>query len=274
VETPVRDIRVSRISIAPVKGLALRRVDEVELGPRGVVENRRLHLVDSAGRFINGKRAIRLSLVASELDMATRTLTLEFPEGGRVTGTLELGETIETVFFGRPAPGRLVAGPWSAALSAWSGIDLRLVMPDEPGAAVDRGSRAGVTIVSAASVADLARMGGVEALDSRRFRMLLEVDGAEAYEEDAWIGRRVRIGEAIVQPLGNVGRCMVTTRDPVTAERDFDTLGVLARYRGEIDTTEPLPLGVVGEVVTTGRVRVGDAVVPVEAAEAAPRTVA
>jgi uncharacterized protein YcbX len=104
--------------------------------------------------------------------------------------------------------------------------------------------------------------------------MLFEIDGAEAYEEDAWIGRRVRIGEAIVHPRGNVGRCVVTTCDPATAERDFDTLGVLERYRGEIQTTEPLPLGVVGDVVTTGRVRVGDAAVPVQAAEPAPRTAA
>ena len=49
---------------------------------------------------------------------------------------------------------------------------------------------------------------------------------------------------------------------PRPAERDFDTLGVLAGYRREIETTEPLPLGVVGDVVTTGRVRVGDPVLP------------
>jgi uncharacterized protein YcbX len=265
VETRARDIRISRISIAPVKGLALQRVEAVELGAGGVVENRRLHLVDATGRFVNGKTAIGLSLVSSRLDLATGTLAIEFPDGSRVADTLELGQPIETVFFGRPAPGRLVAGPWNAALSAWSGMHLRLVMSDEPGAAVDRGSRAGVTIVSAASIADLARMGGVEGLDSRRFRMLFEVDGAEAYEEDAWIGRRLRMGEAMVQPRGNVGRCVVTTCDPVTAQRDFDTLGVLAGYRGGIDTSEPLPLGVVGDVVASGRVRVGDTVEVVRA---------
>jgi MOSC domain-containing protein len=263
VEAPTRDVRVSRISIAPVKGLALLHVGEVELGPSGVTENRRLHLVDAAGRFVNGKTSMRLSLVASRLDTDTATLSLEFPEGGVVTGTIELGEPIETVFFGRPASGRLVLGPWSAALSAWSGRSLRLVMSDEAGAATDRGPDAGVTIVSAASIADLARVGGVEVLDARRFRMLFEVAGAGAYEEDTWIGRHVRIGNAVVEPRGNVGRCVVTTCDPDTAERDFDTLGVLATYRRELETSEPLPLGVVGDVVTTGRVRVGDPVRPI-----------
>ena len=253
---------ISKISIASVKGLAVRHVDAVEVGPNGVAENRRLHLVDADGRFVNGKTSMRLSLVASRLDLAARTLALEFPEGGVVQGELELGDPIVTIFFGRPAPGRLVTGPWNEALSAWSGLDLRLVMADETGAANDRGPDAGVSIVSAASVADLARAGGAERLDARRFRMLLEVEGVAAYAEDGWIDRAVQIGDAVVRPRGNVGRCAVTTCDPDTAQRDFDTLGVLASYRGAIATTEPLPLGVVGDVATPGRVRVGDAVVP------------
>ena len=65
-----------------------------------------------------------------------------------------------------------------------------------------------------------------------------------------------------MRPLGNVGRCVVTTCDPSTGERDFDTLGVLATYRREIETSEPLPMGVVGDVVTPGRVRVGDSATP------------
>jgi uncharacterized protein YcbX len=254
------EARVSRISIAVVKGLAVRRVDAVQVGANGVAENRRLHLVDAAGRLVNGKTSMRLSLVGSRLDVETATLALEFPGGDVIAGALELGEPIETVFSGRPAAGRLVAGPWNAALSDWSGIDLRLVMSVEPGAASDRGAGASISIISAASVADLARTGGVEALDSRRFRMLFEVDGVAPYAEDAWIGRRIQMGDAIVQPHGNVGRCVVTTCDPVSGLRDFDTLGVLATYRREIETTEPLPIGVVGDVVSTGAVRVGDPV--------------
>jgi uncharacterized protein YcbX len=92
--------------------------------------------------------------------------------------------------------------------------------------------------------------------------MLFEIGGVEPYAEDTWIGRDVRIGSAVVRPLGNVGRCVVTTCNPDTGLRDFDTLGVLASYRRNIETTEPLPLGVVGDVVTTGHVRVGDAVTP------------
>jgi uncharacterized protein YcbX len=136
-------------------------------------------------------------------------------------------------------------------------------MSDEIGAASDRGDDGIVSIISAASIADVGHHGGVDELDARRFRMLFEIDGVAPYGEDSWIGRDVRIGQAIVRPLGNVGRCVITTCHPDTAMRDFDTLGVLARYRREIETTEPLPLGVAGAVVQPGRVQLGDPVLPV-----------
>jgi uncharacterized protein len=255
--------RVTRISIAPVKGLGLRHPDAVELTTRGVTENRRLHLVDGTGRLVNGKTRMALMKVFSTLDLAAGTLVLRFPEGGEVAGELELGAPQTTIFFGRPVSGRTVAGPFADALSAWAELDLRLVMSDEVGAASDRGDDGIVSIISAASIADVGRHGGVDELDARRFRMLFEIDGVAPYDEDTWIGRDVRIGDAIVRPLGNVGRCVITTCHPDTAERDFDTLGVLARYRREIDTTEPLPLGVAGTVVEPGRVRLGDPVMPV-----------
>jgi uncharacterized protein YcbX len=98
-----------------------------------------------------------------------------------------------------------------------------------------------------------------EPVDGRRFRMLFEIDGVGEHEEDEWIGRRVRVGEAVVAPVGDAGRCVVTTLDPEAGLRDLDTLDVLARYRPE-GRTEPLPFGVHGAVVEPGRVQVGDPV--------------
>ena len=60
---------------------------------------------------------------------------------------------------------------------------------------------------------------------------------------------------------GDVGRCAVTTHDPDSGVRDFDTLGVLAGYRRE-GRDEELPFGVYGAVAVPGRVRVGDGVRP------------
>jgi uncharacterized protein YcbX len=43
-------VKVSQLSIAPVKGMALLYSDEVRLEGHGVTENRRFHLVDESGR--------------------------------------------------------------------------------------------------------------------------------------------------------------------------------------------------------------------------------
>ena len=41
---------------------------------------------------------------------------------------------------------------------------------------------------------------------------------------------------------------------------DFPTLKLLASYRREMETTEPLPFGVYGQVLAPGRVSIGDPV--------------
>jgi uncharacterized protein YcbX len=127
-----------------------------------------------------------------------------------------------------------------------------------PGAAVDR-TRGHVSLVSRASLEELGRQGGQQdAADGRRFRMLFELDGCAPHDEDAWVKRHVRIGEALVRIRGDVGRCAITTQNPDTGKADLDTLKALAAYRGQVETTEPLPFGVHAAVAEPGRVRVGD----------------
>jgi uncharacterized protein YcbX len=89
------------------------------------------------------------------------------------------------------------------------------------------------------------------------------VEGAGPHEEDAWVGKRIAVGEAVVVPQGNVGRCAITTQNPDTGRADLDTLKALAAYRGDLESTEPLPFGVHAAVAQPGRVRVGDAVRPI-----------
>jgi uncharacterized protein YcbX len=91
--------------------------------------------------------------------------------------------------------------------------------------------------------------------------MLIEIDGVEAHAEDAWVGRRTRIGQAVIDWGGHVGRCLVTSRDPDSGELDLATLEILRDYRDCV-TTEPLPFGIYGAVIQPGTVRVGDPVTP------------
>ncbi len=253
---------VAWITIAPVKSLALVHRDEVELEPFGVPENRRFYLVDDNGRMINGKVVGPLVRVVPDYDEESGSLALRLPGGDVVAGNVAEGEHLTTSFFGRPVAGRVVDGPWSEALSGLAGRSLRLVRTEEPGHGADRGGRAGVSLVGTASLEALANAAGVERVDGRRFRMLFGVDGVPPHAEDGWIGRRLRIGDAVVRLRGNVGRCAVTTQNPETGVPDLDTLRVLGGYRGDVETSEPLPFGVWGEILEPGSVRLGDPVEP------------
>ena len=248
---------VSRLSIAPVKGLALVHPEEIELGRSGVADNRRFWIVDSDGRRYGLLRDGSLALIRPSYDSARDHLELRFPDGGVAVGDVGLGGSVTTDFHGRPVRGRFVDGPWADALSEYVGRPLRLVKGDAPGSGVDRG-RGSVSILSDASLEELRRRAGhAQPVDGRRFRMLIHVNGTDPHEEDEWLGRQVRVGEATVVLHEQVARCAITTQNPATGKRDFDTLRTIKDYRGLRDG-EGIDFGVYGEVVDPGRVRLGD----------------
>jgi uncharacterized protein YcbX len=253
---------VAWIAIAPVKGLALLHPESVRLEPFGVRENRRFHLIGNDGRLLNGKQLAPLVQIDADWDESSETLTLGFPDGNILAGEIELGETVSTNFYSRrEVEGRLVVGPWAEAISSFVGLPLRLVQPNEIGAGVDRAGGP-VSILSTGSLEGLREAAGIsEPIDPRRFRMLFGVEGVGPHQEDSWLGRRVRFGEAEVEVLGNAGRCLVTSRHPDSGARNLPTLDVLAEYRAGLDTTERLPFGVWGAVTKPGVVRLGDPVV-------------
>ena len=72
---------MTSITYAPVKGLALTRVDEVELEHTGVRGNRRFYLISDDGRMVNGKVAGRLVQVAAAADPDATRLSLRFLDG-------------------------------------------------------------------------------------------------------------------------------------------------------------------------------------------------
>lgn len=251
-------MKVAWLHVAPVKGMSLEARDHVELGPNGVEDDRRFLVIGEDGRLVNGKRLAALTTVGAHFDPATDRLELRMPGGARVGGTVIVGRPI--TINGHSGPGHLVEGPWAAALSEELGRDIRLVRLDDPGRGHDRASKQGAaTLLSIASLermADEAKVDGK--VDPRRFRMLIGIDGASAHQEDGWIGKRVRVGEAVVVPGGNVGRCQVTTLDPDQGVSDLDTLDALAGYRGDLQTSEPLAFGIWARVERAGRIAVGD----------------
>ena len=252
--------RVSWISLTPVKATALHLVDEAELLESGVRGDRHFYFVTERGRLVSNKDHGPLQLVRAEYDAGADALSLRFEGGEVVDGEVARGEEIETTFHKRPRAARLVVGPWAEAVSELMGEPVRLVEPERP--AQDRGRGGAASLLAVSSLRRLADQLGVETIDDRRFRMNFGIEGIDAHAEDAWRGRRVRIGGALIIPQGHVGRCVITTQNPATGRTDLDTLKGLAAYRSTVETTEPLPFGIHAAVAEPGRVRVGDPVTP------------
>lgn len=256
--------RVSRLSIAPVRGLGLRHPESITLNVAGVLEDRRFYLIDAHGRLVDRLLAGGLVRVGAETNPQGTWLRLTFPDGAVVDGDVTLDEPVRTEIYGRLAIGRIVDGPWAEALTPYAGRPVRVVRCDRPGGtrirAGETNVRNGVSLVSDGSLRELARRLGVPAVDGRRFRMLIELEGAGPHEEDTWIGGSVEIGSATLSITKPDARCAITTQDPDTGERDLDTLRTILRYRGfrAGDPEHKIDFGVLGEVLMPGEISVGD----------------
>jgi uncharacterized protein YcbX len=252
---------VTTLATTPVKGLRICARSEVKLARAGVPDDRRFYLIDDRARMVNGKRIGILSAIRADFNRDEARLSMFFPDASHVSDVVRFGGEIETRFFSRRPTARLVIGPWAEALSSYTGQALQLVQADPDEGGVDRGVAGSVSLISAASVSRLQALADGRSVDSRRFRMLIEVAGPDAHGEDDWVGRTLRIGDARVAIRGHVGRCLVTSQNPDTGVLDLPTLELLS-YRRGLGTTEPLAFGVFGEVLEPGRVRLGDGVTP------------
>ena len=255
--------RIVGISVAPVKAMALLHPEEVVVGAIGVIGNRRFWLRDENGRLFCSKRDGRLLQIRPEWDEASRRLALTFPDGRQVEGRVELGDQVDATIFGELRLSRQVyGGPWAEALSEFFERPLELLWAEDN--AVDRLTAEGtISLISRASLERLREeLGAERPVDVRRFRMLFEIDGVGPHGEDEWIGRHIQVGGAEFTITGDIGRCIVTSRDPDSGEIDTPTLAALASYRRD-GHSESLTIGVKGSVYTPGRVRVGDVIAPV-----------
>jgi uncharacterized protein len=93
------------------------------------------------------------------------------------------------------------------------------------------------------------------AIDPRRFRTNLHLRlDADAFAEEGWAGRCVRVGEAELELLHPCERCAIPTRDPDTSEKWPQLLRHLAREHGTL-------FGINARALRPATVRVGDSVV-------------
>jgi len=249
-------ITVGAMHLAPVKSLGLVHPTTVHVGRHGIAEDRRLYVIDQAGRLVTQRTRGQLVQVTPHYRSQPEWLSLRFPDGSSLAGPLTLGEAIVTQIWGRHVRGRVVQGAWHQALSDVCGEEVRLVRSDELGQCYDEYP---VSLVSQASLAYLSHQAGETVrFDSRQFRPNFLLRGCTPHQEDAWLGGVIQIGpEVQLRVIARDPRCAIITLDPTTGQRTVDTLRLILRYRPSPRTAY---FGVYGIVEHPGMVTVGDAV--------------
>ena len=248
---------IKAIHTAPVKSLGLHRPGTVHVGPAGIVEDRRLHLIDRNGRLLTQRQIGELVQIKAEYQPEPEYLWLHFPDGTTLEGRLEDGEPVITRMFGGFVRGRTIVGDWNSVLSDFCGQPATLVKSEQPGQSYDEYP---LSLMSQASIDELGRQPGANpGLDCRRFRPNLLIEGCEAHEEDSWLDQVVQIGEELrLRIVARDPRCAITTHDPETGETDMDTIRLILNYRPDQMAAY---FGVYGIVERPGTVSIGDVVV-------------
>ncbi|MBT8155989.1 MOSC domain-containing protein [Epibacterium ulvae] len=188
--------------------------------------------------FTRAAGAPQLMAISSLYNTQTGEVTLSHPAAGQITflpdgnaaGFLEWVRPLMPE--GRAMPARVVR----AAAQA---------MTDTPYPSVTLANLASHRAVEAAIGTPLSR---------HRWRSNVWFDLDDAWTEEDWIDREVQIGTAVFAVRERMERCMATTANPETGERDAETLKTLNDRFGH----QHFSVG--AEVIRPGQIRLNDTV--------------
>ncbi|MCA0272269.1 MAG: MOSC domain-containing protein [Proteobacteria bacterium] len=248
--------RLASIQRHPLKSHGRETLAGVALSPGAALPwDRRWAVAHEAARiedgawapcqnFSRGSKAPALMAINAALDEATATLTLTHPDrpalSFRPDDAADTARFLDWVRPLSPADRAQPARIYSAADLAMTDTDYQ-----------------SVSILSLASNADLGARMGVD-ISPLRWRGNLWLEGLAPWTERDWIGKTVRIGETVLAVEENIVRCLATTANPATGERDADTLGALKALLGAQE------FGVYAKVIEGGPIRQGDRVEVIE----------
>lgn len=114
-----------------------------------------------------------------------------------------------------------------------------------------------VTLHSRATIASAGTALGDPLLSEHRFRSNIAIEGADAWAEQSWLGRRIRIGRVELDVVKPKVRCLATHANPQTGERDLKVMQGLMKSFVQKEPTLGVGMLTYGP---GGDIRVGDAV--------------
>ena len=266
--------RVASLTRYPVKSLQGEPLDDATLRRDGVEGDRRFAFRDlDTGRIASAKQPRPWRAL---LDLSARTdgdeVLISRPSGGDLS--LEDPAICDTVadLTGRrvevvaASPDHL--GSYTSTWPEVHGVTLKGPREFAMASGTDAVrfvDVAGLHVITTATLALLERASPGSTADARRFRpnLVLDTDDAPpSFLEDGWIGRVLRIGDtARIRLSTKAPRCVMTTVEQPGLANDLGILRAAATNRRHFPGLGSLACaGAYAEVVTPGRVRVGDPV--------------
>lgn len=250
-----QDLRLAAIVRHPVKSIGHEEIARAGLAPGRVLPFDRVWAVAHAAakiapghgawaakmNFLRGVAGPELMAISASSQPEARQITLRHPRAGAITVNLDLPDDAARLIgwlrplwpASRPAPAFVTAVPDQA-------------MTDVPDPFL--------SILNLASNRELGARMGLD-LSIHRWRGNLWVEGMEPFAEFALVGRRLRIGDALLEVAEPITRCRATCVDPATGREEGDTLKALNEAYGHQD------FGVYARVIEAGEIATGDRVV-------------
>jgi len=216
VSTQNKPIHVAEIWRYPVKSLAGEQIDVADIHADGIAGDRRVLVYnEQTRRLITSRTHPKLLGLKATLDGSDIPLI-----NGHPWNDPESEQAVISA-----------AGP-DARLIEWDGLERFDVLP--------------LLVATDGAIKEFG-------YDHRRLRPNIVIGGVEGLSEREWPGRRMRIGEAVIEFAQLRGRCVMTTYDPDTLKQDAT---VLLHIVKKFDGTFALDTA----VLQGGRISVGDEV--------------
>jgi uncharacterized protein YcbX len=268
-------MRLASLHLYPVKGCHRADVAAARVEEWGLAGDRCWMIVDGNGVGVTQRETAALTGLRAAVGPdgglglsapGLPTVSVDPPVSGPLVEVRTFTNRRGTV------PARLAGADATSWLSELTGRPVRLAWLHDPTAQTPFGSsRVGLGTVSfadaypflLATTASLDALNdwlledGEEPVPMTRFRPNLVVSGARPWDEDGWLGRRLRIGSVVLSATGLCDRCVVTTIDQETGVKGRQPLRMLGRHRN-LDQGLMFGLHLVAE--RGGPVAVGDEV--------------
>ena len=106
-----------------------------------------------------------------------------------------------------------------------------------------------ISIINLNTVLELQNKLGKQ-ISPSRFRGNILVDGVNAWEEFNWIGKKIYIGDAILEVFKRTQRCADTNVNPDNGQRDINIPNQIKSYYGHVD------LGIYAKVTKGGLISI------------------